>query len=246
AILMIMAQIGSFIPAREASISPVDRIFTRVGASDDISTGQSTFMVEMKEVAYILENATHNSLIILDEIGRGTSTFDGLSIAQAVVEHICKHIHSKTLFATHYHELICLEESYSKLKNYTVAVKEKGKDVAFLRRIIKGGADRSYGIHVARLAGLPNAVLKRAEVILESLEDQSHDASDLNNRVMGAQLTNVAKPAVKQVSDSPLGNLFTHSVVDSLLEVDVMSMTPIEALNKLYELQEEARKGGGK
>ena len=246
AILMIMAQIGSFIPAREASISPVDRIFTRVGASDDISTGQSTFMVEMKEVAYILENATHNSLIILDEIGRGTSTFDGLSIAQAVVEHICKHIHSKTLFATHYHELICLEESYSKLKNYTVAVKEKGKDVAFLRRIIKGGADRSYGIHVARLAGLPNSVLKRAEVILESLEDQSHDASDLNNRVMGAQLTNVAKPAVKQVSDSPLGNLFTHSVVDSLLEVDVMSMTPIEALNKLYELQEEARKGGGK
>ena len=246
AILMIMAQIGSFIPAREASISPVDRIFTRVGASDDISTGQSTFMVEMKEVAYILENATHNSLIILDEIGRGTSTFDGLSIAQAVVEHICKHIHSKTLFATHYHELICLEESYSKLKNYTVAVKEKGKDVAFLRRIIKGGADRSYGIHVARLAGLPNSVLKRAEVILESLEDQSHDASDLNNRVMGAQLTNVAKPAVKQVSDSPLGNLFSHSVVDSLLEVDVMSMTPIEALNKLYELQEEARKGGGK
>lgn len=115
-----------------------------------------------------------------------------------------------------------------------------------MRRIIKGGADRSYGIHVARLAGLPNSVLKRAEVILESLEDQSHDASDLNNRVMGAQLTNVAKPAVKQVSDSPLGNLFSHSVVDSLLEVDVMSMTPIEALNKLYELQEEARKGGGK
>ena len=202
-------------------------------------------MVEMKEVAYILENATHNSLIILDEIGRGTSTFDGLSIAQAVVEHICKHIHGKTLFATHYHELISLEESYSKLKNYTVAVKEKGKDVAFLRRIIRGGADRSYGIHVARLAGLPNSVLKRAEVILESLEDQSHDTSDLNNRVMGAQPNNV-KPVTKQVSDSPLGNLFTHSVVDSLLAVDVMSMTPIEALNKLYELQEEARKGGGK
>ena len=246
AILIIMAQIGSFIPAREASISPVDRIFTRVGASDDISTGQSTFMVEMKEVAYILENATHNSLIILDEIGRGTSTFDGLSIAQAVVEHICKHIHGKTLFATHYHELIGLEESYSKLKNYTVAVKEKGKDVAFLRRIIRGGADRSYGIHVARLAGLPNSVLKRAEVILESLEDQSHDASDLNNRVIGGQPNNALKQSVKHVNDSPLVNLFTHSVVDSLLEVDVMSMTPIEALNKLYELQEEARKGGGK
>ena len=138
AVLMIMAQIGSFIPAREAVISPVDRIFTRVGASDDISTGQSTFMVEMKEVAYILNNATSNSLLILDEIGRGTSTFDGLSIAQAVVEHICKHIHGKTLFATHYHELICLEEQYEKLKNYTVAVKEKGKDVVFLRRIVRG------------------------------------------------------------------------------------------------------------
>ena len=170
AVLMIMAQIGSFIPAREAVISPVDRIFTRVGASDDISTGQSTFMVEMKEVAYILNNATSNSLLILDEIGRGTSTFDGLSIAQAVVEHICKHIHGKTLFATHYHELICLEEQYEKLKNYTVAVKEKGKDVVFLRRIVRGGADRSYGIHVAKLAGLPNSVLKRAEVILAALE----------------------------------------------------------------------------
>ena len=159
AVLMIMAQIGSFIPAREAVISPVDRIFTRVGASDDISTGQSTFMVEMKEVAYILNNATSNSLLILDEIGRGTSTFDGLSIAQAVVEYICKHIHGKTLFATHYHELICLEEQYVKLKNYTVAVKEKGKDVVFLRRIVRGGADRSYGIHVAKLAGLPNLSL---------------------------------------------------------------------------------------
>ena len=242
AILMIMAQIGSFIPAREACISPVDRIFTRVGASDDISTGQSTFMVEMKEVAYILENATSNSLIILDEIGRGTSTFDGLSIAQAVVEHICKHIHGKTLFATHYHELITLEETYSKLKNYTVAVKEKGKDVAFLRRIIRGGADRSYGIHVARLAGLPNSVLKRAEVILASLEDQSNDADDLNQRVIIPQASNV----VKQVSEPATGNLFTHSVVDSLLDLDVMSMTPIEALNTLYQLQEEARKGGGK
>ena len=172
---MIMAQIGSFIPAREATISPVDRVFTRVGASDDISTGQSTFMVEMKEVAYILENATSKSLIILDEIGRGTSTFDGLSIAQAVVEHICKHIHAKTLFATHYHELIPLEDVYPRLKNYTVAVKEKGKDIAFLRRIIRGGADRSYGIHVAKLAGLPAQVLKRAEVILESLEEQNTD-----------------------------------------------------------------------
>ena len=138
----------------------MDRIFTRVGASDDISTGQSTFMVEMKEVAYILENATHNSLIILDEIGRGTSTFDGLSIAQAVVEHICKHIHGKTLFATHYHELISLEESYSKLKNYTVAVKKKGKDVAFLRRIIRGGADRKLWYSCSEIGRITKLCVK--------------------------------------------------------------------------------------
>lgn len=238
AILMIMAQMGSFIPAREAIISPVDRVFTRVGASDDISTGQSTFMVEMKEVAYILENATPHSLIILDEIGRGTSTFDGLSIAQAVVEYICKHIHAKTLFATHYHELIPLEQVYSKLKNYTVAVKEKGKDVAFLRRIVRGGADRSYGIHVAKLAGLPNTVLKRAETILSTLESQEANPS--------ASLPVVAEAVKQQKPEDVCDNLFTHSVVDDLLAYDVMSMTPIEALNALYALQEEARKGGGK
>ena len=244
AILMIMAQIGSFIPAREATISPVDRVFTRVGASDDISTGQSTFMVEMKEVAYILENATSKSLIILDEIGRGTSTFDGLSIAQAVVEHICKHIHAKTLFATHYHELIPLEDVYPRLKNYTVAVKEKGKDIAFLRRIIRGGADRSYGIHVAKLAGLPAQVLKRAEVILESLEEQNTDTDDLNNRVITSDsVVKYTKPSIEQ---DDFGNLFTHSVVDSLLAIDVNTMTPIEALNAIHQLQSEARNGGGK
>ena len=244
AILMIMAQIGSFIPAREATISPVDRVFTRVGASDDISTGQSTFMVEMKEVAYILENATSKSLIILDEIGRGTSTFDGLSIAQAVVEHICKHIHAKTLFATHYHELIPLEEVYPRLKNYTVAVKEKGKDIAFLRRIIRGGADRSYGIHVAKLAGLPAQVLKRAEVILESLEEQNTDTDDLNNRVITSDsVVKYTKPSIEQ---DDFSNLFTHSVVDSLLAIDVNTMTPIEALNAIHQLQAEARNGGGK
>ena len=244
AILMIMAQIGSFIPAREATISPVDRVFTRVGASDDISTGQSTFMVEMKEVAYILENATSKSLIILDEIGRGTSTFDGLSIAQAVVEHICKHIHAKTLFATHYHELIPLEDVYPRLKNYTVAVKEKGNDIAFLRRIIRGGADRSYGIHVAKLAGLPAQVLKRAEVILESLEEQNTDTDDLNNRVITSDsVVKYTKPSIEQ---DDFGNLFTHSVVDSLLAIDVNTMTPIEALNAIHQLQAEARNGGGK
>lgn len=245
AILMIMAQIGSFIPAREATISPVDRVFTRVGASDDISTGQSTFMVEMKEVAYILDNATSKSLIILDEIGRGTSTFDGLSIAQAVVEHICKHIHAKTLFATHYHELIPLETVYPRLKNYTVAVKEKGKDIAFLRRIVPGGADRSYGIHVAKLAGLPPQVLKRAEVILESLEDQGTDTNDLASRVA---VHDVPSSTTVKVNAEPdlFGNLFTHSLVDSLLAIDVNTMTPIEALNAIHQLQLEARNGGGK
>lgn len=259
AILMIMAQLGSFIPAREASISPVDRIFTRVGASDDISTGQSTFMVEMKEVAYILENATSNSLIVLDEIGRGTSTFDGLSIAQAVVEYICKHIRAKTLFATHYHELIPLEDTYKKLKNYTVAVKEKGKDVAFLRRIIRGGADRSYGIHVARLAGLPNTVLKRAELILNGLEKQAAALDvggtniNINGEIVGnestALTTNMSAVADAKVheANSFTGlDLFSNSVIDDLIRLDVMSMTPIEAMNTLYKLQEDAKRGGGK
>lgn len=239
AILMIMAQVGSFIPAREATISPVDRVFTRVGASDDISTGQSTFMVEMKEVAYILEHATPNSLIILDEIGRGTSTFDGLSIAQAVVEYICKHIHSKTLFATHYHELIDLEEMYPKLKNYTVAVKEKGKDIVFLRRIVRGGADRSYGIHVAKLAGLPNTVLKRAETLLEQLEQQGEEGLPTKPKL--------AKVEEKGQGPMPVtGNLFTTSIVDRLAAMDIVTMTPMEAMNALYQLQEEARQGGGK
>lgn len=157
AVLTIMAQIGSFIPAKSGMFSPVDRIFTRIGATDDISTGQSTFMVEMQEVSYILRNATRNSLILLDEIGRGTSTYDGMSIARAVVEYIDKKIHGFTLFATHYHELSDMADGSSKIKNYTVTVKERGKDVVFLRRIVPGCADRSYGIHVARLAGLPES-----------------------------------------------------------------------------------------
>ncbi len=241
AILMIMAQIGSFIPAREASISPVDRIFTRVGASDDISTGQSTFMVEMKEVAHILSYATKNSLIILDEIGRGTSTFDGLSIAQAVVEYILEHIHAKTMFATHYHELTPLEEVYKELKNHTVAVKEKGKDVVFLRRIIRGAADKSYGIHVAKLAGLPGSVLQRAEVILSGLEagKEQEPRSAPDNK-------NIESKKMEDPKDRMESSLFVNTVLDDLLAIDVMSLTPIEALNTLYKLQEEARKGGGR
>ncbi|MBF1322002.1 MAG: DNA mismatch repair protein MutS, partial [Megasphaera micronuciformis] len=170
AVLILMAQTGSFIPAESADICPVDRIFTRIGASDDILTGQSTFMTEMKEVSYILKHATCRSLLILDEIGRGTSTFDGMSIAKAVIEYCLKHVHAFTLFATHYHELVSMADESSLLKNYTVAVRERGKSIKFLRRIIPGGADRSYGLHVARLAGLPEGLLKRAEVILEELE----------------------------------------------------------------------------
>ena len=232
AVLVLMAQAGSFIPAREASLCPVDRIFTRIGASDDILTGQSTFMVEMKEVSYILQHATAHSLILLDEIGRGTSTFDGMSIARAVIEYCLKHIHAATLFATHYHELTDIAERFEKVKNYTVAVKERGKNIKFLRRIIPGGADRSYGLHVARLAGLPESLLKRAEVILADLEEQGAAVSCPTDR-----------PAPKVAN--PCGSLFANPVMDKLLEVDVTSMTPIEAISFLYSLQKEAKKGSG-
>ena len=231
AVLVLMAQTGSFIPAREASICPVDRIFTRIGASDDILSGQSTFMVEMKEVSYILSHATERSLLVLDEIGRGTSTFDGMSIARAVIEYCLKHIHALTLFATHYHELTDMADTSEKIKNYTVAVKERGKNIKFLRRIIPGGADRSYGLHVARLAGLPESLLKRADVILSELESQ------------GAVAT--PAPAAKKESRPPADSLFTDPVLERLLSVDVSSMTPIEAISFLYSLQKEAKEGSG-
>lgn len=232
AVLILMAQVGSFIPAREASICPVDRIFTRIGASDDILTGQSTFMVEMKEVSYILQHATSRSLLILDEIGRGTSTFDGMSIARAVIEYCLKHIHAMTLFATHYHELTDMADMSEKIKNYTVAVKERGKHIKFLRRIVPGGADRSYGLHVARLAGLPESLLKRADVILAELESQGTPT---------VTMTPTTPQNVTPAADS----LFTSPVVDKLLSVDVSSMTPIEAISFLYTLQKEAKEGSG-
>lgn len=236
ALLVIMAQIGSFIPAREASICPVDRIFTRVGASDDLATGQSTFMVEMTETAQILKFATANSLIILDEIGRGTSTFDGMSIARAVVEYIKDKVKAKTLFATHYHELTELEEYSKFIKNYSVAVKERGNDIVFLRRIIPGGADKSYGIHVAQLAGLPKRIIERAKQILEDLEQCKTEVScdpqankQTNTKIAAATMS-----------------LFTSGVVDELLAVDVMTLTPLEALNILYQLQNKAREETGR
>lgn len=253
ALLTLMAQAGSFVPAREATISPVDRIFTRIGASDDLVSGQSTFMVEMNEVAQILKYATKDSLVILDEIGRGTSTFDGMSIARAVVEYIEKKIHAKTLFATHYHELTEMEDDL--VKNYCVAVKERGKDVAFLRRIVPGAADKSYGIHVARLAGLPKAVLKRADAILSELENEQAKLVAIENGMEGESAADgeaataaskgakAAKPA--PALDPAMGSLFSSGLSDALLGLDIMTMTPIEAMNELYKLQEQAKQEAG-
>ena len=231
ALLVLMAQVGSFIPARGAIISPVDRIFTRVGASDDLSTGQSTFMVEMNEVAHILKHATKNSLIILDEIGRGTSTFDGMSIARAVIEYIKERIKAKTLVATHYHELTELADHSKTIKNYCVAVKERGNDVVFLRRIIPGGADKSYGIHVAQLAGLPKKAIERAQELLFELESKHPQP----------QSSNHAADTAATLSNS----LFTSSLADELLTLDVMTITPLEALTILYNLQKQAKQESG-
>ena len=229
ALICIMAQLGSFVPASAAQISPVEQIFTRVGASDDLATGQSTFMVEMQEVANILSQANAKSLIILDEVGRGTSTYDGISIARAVVEHIVTKIKAKTLFATHYHELIELENCFEDIKNYSVAIRERGKEIVFLRRIIAGGSDKSYGIHVAQLAGLPRSVLNRAEDLVEFY------SKDVNNACNIEQ-------AIKQPVDSkkqPPVDMFTNMAIQELLEYDVPSMTPLEALNTLYKIQEK-------
>ncbi len=228
ALLTLMTQVGSFIPAASANICPVDRIFTRIGASDDLVSGQSTFMVEMNEVAQILKYATEHSLIVLDEVGRGTSTFDGMSIARAVIEYIDKKIRAKTLFATHYHELTDLAETSDRIENFSVAVRERGNEVIFLRRIKQGGADKSYGIQVAKLAGLPKSVMKRAEEILKSMETAA-PVRPVENKKAAAQ--------------SP--GLFMGQSLKDLLALDVPSLTPIEAMAKLYELQQEARQESG-
>ena len=230
ALITLMAQIGSFVPADEAHIGLVDRIFTRVGAQDEISAGQSTFMVEMVETANILNHATSRSLLILDEIGRGTSTYDGISIAWAVVEHIHNHprLQAKTLFATHYHELIELARFLPRVRNYNVAVAEEGDHVVFLRKIVPGGADRSYGIHVAQLAGLPRPVIRRAEEILKNLEQE------VQRSPAGSVPKRVAE--VQQLSFLAASN----PALEELKALDVSSMSPLEAINKLYELQEKA------
>ena len=236
ALLVLMTQMGSFIPARSADVCMVDRIFTRVGASDDLATGQSTFMVEMNEVAQILKYATRNSLIILDEVGRGTSTYDGMAIARAVMEYIQAHIKAKTLFATHYHELIGMENVMEGIKNYSVAIKERGNDIVFLRRIVRGGTDRSYGVHVARLAGLPKKVLERADELLQEYDSHKGEAAGAAG--------NSGAP-VQPAESAGTASLFASSLTDELLGLDVMSMTPIEAMNALFRLQQEAKKEKG-
>lgn len=245
ALIVLMAQIGSFVPAASAKIGIVDRIFTRVGASDDLASGQSTFMVEMNEVANILRSATSNSLLILDEIGRGTSTFDGLSIAWAVVEHISnpKLLGAKTLFATHYHELTELEGKLNNVNNYCIAVKEKGDDIVFLRKIVKGGADKSYGIQVAKLAGVPNTVIERAKEIVEQLI-----ANDIAAVARGIAVESGSGKKKKEKLDevdltqmSLFDTVKDDDIIEELRNLDVGNLTPIEALNKLYELQNKVK-----
>ena len=246
ALISLMAQIGSFVPASSADLCVVDRIFTRVGASDDLGSGQSTFMVEMNEVANILRNATPDSLLILDEIGRGTSTYDGLSIAWSVIEHISnrKFLGAKTLFATHYHELTELEGKIDNVSNYCVAVKEKGDDIVFLRKIIKGGADKSYGIQVAKLAGLPDIVIDRAKELLDQLTD-----SDITEKIQGIETKTEQKTGrnskVRHYDEVDLGQMSLFDTVSDedvlrqLKEIDISNLTPLDALNTLYRLQTE-------
>ena len=229
ALIALMAQVGSFVPASSAQIGVVDKIFTRVGASDDIASGRSTFMVEMSEVAYIMKNATPKSLLILDEIGRGTSTFDGLSIAWAVIEHVAdkKQMGAKTLFATHYHELTELENTLDGVKNYCIAVKKRGDDVIFLRKIIRGGADDSFGIEVAHLAGVPGCIIKRAKKIMAMLEG--------GDAVQTRKYQKAEEPELQ----TGLFDLGGSEVLDEIRKVDFSTITPIEALNKLYEMQQK-------
>ena len=227
AIITIMAQVGSFVPAREAKIGIVDAVYTRVGASDDLASGKSTFMVEMSEVASILKNATSKSLLILDEIGRGTSTFDGMSIARAVLEFIAdkNKIGAKSLFATHYHELTVMENELEGVKNYNIAVKKHGDDIIFLRRIVRGGADESYGIEVAKLSGIPDEVIKRAREILKNVEETGGDSG--------------LRPAASNFKPEACSNL--DGIVRELKRIDIDTLTPIEALGILNGLCKKAK-----
>ena len=243
ALIVLMAQMGCFVPADEADIGICDRIFTRVGASDDLASGQSTFMVEMTEVANILRNATRSSLIILDEIGRGTSTFDGLSIAWAVVEHISntRTLGAKTLFATHYHELTELEGTMSGVNNYCIAVKEQGDDIVFLRKIIKGGADKSYGIQVAKLAGVPQQVIDRAGELVEELSSaditvRAREIARQNATV--SQRKTITRPDEVDLNQMTLfDTVKSEDIISEIESIQINEITPMEALNILSRLQ---------
>jgi DNA mismatch repair protein MutS len=228
-----MAQIGSFVPAKEARIGIVDRIFTRVGASDDLASGQSTFMLEMNEVAYILQNATRRSLIIYDEVGRGTSTFDGMSIARAIAEYThSRRIGAKTLFATHYHELTVMEQEFQGIVNYNVAAKKRGDNITFLRKIVRGSTDDSYGIEVAKLAGLPNEVIKRAKEVLASVEATA--------RALQSTPPEEAVPT-EQGDNISFEDCIREQVVDELKKIDLNTLSPYEAMSFLFDLQKRLK-----
>jgi DNA mismatch repair protein MutS len=237
ALILLMAQCGSFVPAKEVRLTPVDRIFSRVGASDDLASGHSTFMVEMTEVAHILKHSTSNSFIILDEIGRGTSTFDGMSIARSVIEYIKEKLHSRTIFATHYHELTILENWRQGIRNRSMAVKERGNEIQFLRRVIDGGADKSYGVHVAQLAGLPRKVVERAHQLLTEMEEnpvRPNSVADTLDK-SDCKSDNLVSPS-----------LFSSTLPDELIALDIDTITPLEAINILHRLHLQARREAGK
>ncbi len=239
AMIIIMAQIGCYVPAKYAKIGVVDKIFTRIGASDDIVSGQSTFMVEMSEVANIVNSATERSFIILDEVGRGTSTFDGISIAWAISEYIHDHIKAKTIFATHYHELTDMEKKYKNAVNYRIEVKEKEDSVIFLRKIVRGGADKSYGIEVARLAGLPDEILANSRKILKSLEARR---AIIEKKIKGEQLTlfgELSQKTEEEEKEEKINEL-RDRIYLAVRELDVENMTPIEALLKLNQLKKDS------
>jgi DNA mismatch repair protein MutS len=235
ALITLMAQTGSFVPAESAQIGWVDKIFTRVGASDNISVGESTFMVEMSEAANIMNNLTQRSLVLFDELGRGTSTYDGISIAWSIVEYIHEnpHAHARTLFATHYHELNEMEKTFERVKNWNVSVKEVGGKVVFLRKLMRGGSEHSFGIHVARLAGMPGVIVKRAETVLQELErSNARDGSAMPKGEMGASAQGGTQLSFFQLDDPVL-----QQIRDEILHLDVNNLTPMESLNKLHDIQ---------
>jgi DNA mismatch repair protein MutS len=243
ALIVLMAQIGSFVPASFARIGLADRIFTRVGASDDIAQGRSTFLVEMSEASYILRHATPRSLVVLDEVGRGTSTYDGISLAWAIAEELHDLVGAKTLFATHYHELTQLESASSiqshggAVRNYTMAVKEQGSDVVFLRQVIPGGAEKSFGIHVARLAGLPGRVIARAEEVLQGLEESRQGDGQAGKRALSTGAHALAEEPAAYAARIETW----RTILQQLIAVDIANMTPLQALNLLNEMQAKVK-----